>query len=636
MRARLRRLPAIDYGSTRRLTAIIYLAVFAATVIVAYWALFSQWQIYDDEGFFEHGIGLFIQGHLVYNQFYTDYGPFPYELWGLVFGLIGRTLTTDSGRLIQTAIWTLSSLGLGLASHRLSRRLTVGVSVQALSFGTLWVMQNEPMHAGGLIVLLLTLIVCAVVFGLDHWPRASLFAIGALVACITLSKLNLGGYAFVALAFATVMAHPRLRVVTWARWVVSIAFVAVAPVVMYRDLGDDWAQRYAVLVAAGALALIMVIRSIEPEPNEDTGLASGRHFVGWLAAGLATATIVVVGVVLVLGSSLRTMIDDVVVRASHQSSIATVPVTLGPGVLYWAVGAIAVAVGLRRSGAFKLAARIPSLVTGSARLTVGLAIWMSIAGIAPFSIAPDTEFALAMALAWVVVVPARGEPAGSKYFARVLIASLALLEGLDAYPLAGSQVGFGAVLFLVCGAICVADGWTDIEAWTRDRVSLDSRKLAPATLLGACAVALTIGFAYSEIEQPGEAYRAQYDANVALDFYGATHLRVPPAEAAVLDQVVALLKSHCDNLLSLPGQFSFNDWTGLPSPGNLVSEEQDWGLTSPYQAQALATARAMPRLCILESGPVIPAQVTGLIEYIEHDFRPIANIGTYTVEVRDG
>ena len=233
-------------------------------------------------------------------------------------------------------------------------------------------------------------------------------------------------------------------------------------------------------------------------------------------------------------------------------------------------------------------------------------------------------------------MPARGEPAGSKYFARVLIASLALLEGLDAYPLAGSQVGFGAVLFLVCGAICVADGWTDIEAWTRDRVSLDSRKLAPATLLGACAVALTIGFAYSEIEQPGEAYRAQYDANVALDFYGATHLRVPPAEAAVLDQVVALLKSHCDNLLSLPGQFSFNDWTGLPSPGNLVSEEQDWGLTSPYQAQALATARAMPRLCILESGPVIPAQVTGLIEYIEHDFRPIANIGTYTVEVRDG
>jgi len=59
-------------------------------VIVAYWALFSQWQIYDDEGFFEHGIGLFIQGTSSTTSSTLTTARFPYELWGLVSGSSGE------------------------------------------------------------------------------------------------------------------------------------------------------------------------------------------------------------------------------------------------------------------------------------------------------------------------------------------------------------------------------------------------------------------------------------------------------------------------------------------------------------------------------------------------------------------
>ena len=626
--------------------AVAYFAVFALTVLGAYWAIFGQFRPWDDEGFFEYGIRLLDQGHHLYSGFYSDYGPFGYELWGLLFKVAGRTISTDSGRLIQVGIWCFSSLLLGLASHRITHRLAIGISVQALSFTSLWVMDNEPMHPGGLIVLLLAIAVCLVVFGLDRWPRMCLFALGAMVSAIALTKVNLGGFAFIALAFATVMAHPSLRTRAWPRRVVTVVFVGVAPVLMYSNLGQDWDQRYAAMVVGGTLALSIVAGVPELTAGGSSALLlpSVRSFIGWLIGGMVVVAVVIVGAVLVLGTTLNGLILDILIRPLNTGSVLQVePAQLGSNVIIWALFAVGVAWGLRRSGALGLSDHFSGLASGLPRILVGLAIWLSVASMAPFSVAPDAVFALAMPLAWVAAVPTRAQLATPpNYFMRVFITALALLEGLTAYPVAGSQVWFGSALFLVCGAICVADGLADLGAWQRERGSAGDR-LDARQLLNACAIAVALVFVYNA-EQDAASYRSIYASNVPLSIKGASRLRLGIQQASAIEQVVALLKDHCQSLLSIPGRSSFNEWTGLPTPVDLVIEENGpLAMSTEDQRRALDTVRAMPRLCVLMTTETGAGATTGLVvQYIADHDRPIATIAgtsisgnySYTVEVR--
>jgi hypothetical protein len=626
------------------LAAVAYLAVFVLTVLGAYWALFGQFRPWDDEGVFEYGIRLVDQGHHLYSGFYSDYGPFSYELWGLLFKAAGRTISTDSGRLIQVGIWSFSCLCLGLASHRLTHRLAIGISVQALSFATLWVMDNEPMHPGGLIVLLLAVALCVVVFGLERWPRLCLFALGALVSAIALTKVNLGGFALIALAFATVMAHPSLRSRAWPRRLVTLAFVGVAPVLMYSNLGQDWVQRYAALAVGGTLALSLVAGAPGLTTDGPLLLPSARRFIGWLIGGMVVAAVVIVGVIVALGSTLSALILDIVIQPSDTGSVVQAePVPLSSRVIIWALVAVGIAWGLRRSGALNLTNHISGLASGLLRLLVGLAIWLSVASMAPLSAAPDAAFALAMPLAWVAAVPTRARLANPQsYFMRVFVTALALLEGLTAYPVAGSQVWFGAALFLVCGAICVADGLADLESWQRERVGAGDR-LDARQLLNACAIAVALVFVYNA-EQNAASYRSTYTSGVPLSLRGASHVRLGTQQATTIEHVVALLKAHCRSLLSIPGRESFSEWTGLPTPVDLVIEENGPGaMTMADQRRALDTVEAMPGLCVLETNETGPGATTGMVvEYIAKHYRPISTTSgtsisgnySYTVEVR--
>jgi hypothetical protein len=629
--------------SLRRKTnwvVLAYAAVFALTLAAAYWALFSQFAPYDDEGFFEHGFRLFAQGHALYNNYYTQYGPFPYELWGWLFRIAGRTLTTDTGRLIQVGIWCTASLSLGFLAHRLTRQLGIGIAVQALSFQALGVMLNEPMHPGGLIALMLILAVCIVVFGFDRWPARSLIALGGLLACVALTKINLGGYAFIALVYASVMAHPSLRRRAWARRTVSLGIVALGPLIMYGQLDDDWALRYAALAAGGALALCIAVEGIEHAAADDwLSEVSARRFLGCWIGGAFAVAIVILALVIAQGSTPGEIFYDVVIRASRTGSIVTVPIMLGSRVVVWAFGGVAVAFTLARSGALKRAAEIPELVTGLSRIAVGIAIWLSLTATAPVSLLPDAALALAMPLAWVAAIPSRhGSQTAGSYFVRLFITTLALIEALDGFPVAGSQIEFGAVLFFVCGAICVADGLADIHAWSSERVARGLLRIDIRNFVSAGAAALALIFVYVEVDQPLQTFRASYEANIALAVNGASRLRLPQGQAFGIDQVVNLLVADCRSLVTLPGQFSFNDWTGLSTPSDLLLSEDAWTtMTAEESRRAVRTLRTTPGLCVLNTVGLDP-QTGAVAAYVAKDFRPIGSAyfvtDTYSIEVR--
>lgn len=638
--AQVRQVPSSGHSGLNRLEPLAYVVVLLGTAFAAYWGMFTEFAPYDDSGFFINSIRLFSEGQTLYNQVFSDYGPFSYELWAAVFGLAGHTLSTDSGRLAIVGIWLLTSLLLGVSCHHLTGRLALGVAVQILSFSVLGALSAEPMHASGVVCVLLAVSVVVVSFVLAHRQRMAFFALGTIVASLTLTKVNVGGFAAIAVGYATVMSLPGLQRIGALRWLASAALLAVGPVLMWPDLTQQWAQNYSLLSVAGGLAVVLTTDNHSRIPTEDGHLA--RQAVVWLLTGFATGVAVIMGIVLVDGTSLAAWWQETVALPTHQDVLFSIPITLSEEIVYWAAGAVAAAWVVRRLRATSAAPQEPSLVGALGRIVAALAIWFSIVSADPFNISPNNaNFALAIVLAWVAAIPStRDDGSRQGCFVRLFLPSFAVLEALQAYPVAGTQVMFGSLLFLVCGAVCFADGWSDLEAWGAARNTLDGLRV-PRTIMAAFATALTVALAFAYVVRPMETVGNTYAANPGLPFVGASRLHLPAAEVSSFTQIVTALRAHCHSVITLPGLLSFNLWSGLPAPSGLTAEPF-WRLLSHAQEQsALRSAKAAPALCSVRNEQQTanwdngkpPPQVP-LVSFIERDFTPIGEYEGYIVSVR--
>jgi hypothetical protein len=614
------------------LTPVPYVGVLVGGAFVGYWETFSYFAPYDDTGFYIHSMRLFNEGHTLYDQVFTGYGPFLYELWAAVFGLAGRTLTSNSGGLAFVGLWLLTSLVLGVSCQRLTGRLAIGVIVQVLSFAVLNTMALEPMNANGVAVALFALALAVLSFLLPRRPRAALLTLGALVAALLLTKINIGGFAAIAVAYATVMALPALRRVRPLRWLAAIALVAVGPVVMTRNLTDGWAQRYAILAAAGALAVVLAADL--PERSGISHPEDARRWVMWLLSGFAACAVLVVGIVLALGTSLGAFVQETVIVPTKLIHGYTSPLHAGAGVVLFAVGMVAAALIVRRLRARSSGTHRPGPLGAFGRILVALTMWFSI-------LDHSLNFELAISLAWVAAIPSTRDAGGPRgRFVRLLLPSLAVLQALMAYPVAGAQLRFGSLLFVVCGAVCFADGWHDLEAWEAARGTADGIHRVRTTM-GVIAALLAIVLAVQYVARPIESSRDIYADNQHLPIAGASRLRLPAAQVTTFTDITRLLRARCRSVITLPGMFSFNLWSRLPAPSGIAAEHF-WNLFTHSEEQtALASARVAPGLCAVRSDGLAAVWDNGrplpqkpLVRFIEREFTPIAQYESYVVAVR--
>jgi hypothetical protein len=274
---------------------------------------------------------------------------------------------------------------------------------------------------------------------------------------------------------------------------------------------------------------------------------------------------------------------------------------------------------------------------GVVRTLAGLTILLSLTNQWPLEIYPNAAFALAMPLAWVAAIPSRRDSLDPRArLARLLIPSLAVLQGLVAYPVAGSQVSLSSVLLVLCGAICLADGWSELVAFGGVR-NLGSKV---ATGMTALFVLLAVGSTYHLVIQPMSNWRTTYRNSVALTIPGATHLRLPAVQAKSYENMVASLRAHCGTLMELPGLYSFNLWTGLPTPTALTGEQPYWEFLSPaQQLQTLEAARSSPALCLIRDDVGAfyngkPPPLVPLIWFLQKDFVPLSYYPPYHIELR--
>jgi len=609
-----------------------FLLVTVVTWLIAYPKMFTGFAWYDDEGYMLIALQSFLHhGHL-YDDVFTQYGPFYYEAWGAVFSVLGIPVSHDGGRTVTAVAWVLSSLMFGLGTARMARSVLLGLATQVVVFVALWSLATEPMHPGGIICLLLAVVVllsCAVRTGSSPGAMALL---GGAIAALILVKINVGAFALIALGLVCAVSYDALKDRQWVRGSIEALFIAVPFLLMASRLDEAWARHYAAHVALSALAVVLVLRVVNGRRRPSEELL-------WLAGGVAGLTVASVVVVFVTGTTLEGLIDGLIRQPLRQADAFSLPLPLSNQFFVLDL------IGLGSAMAYCYVSRgdrpiSPGWVSATSILVVlvGLEMALSTVGKAlPYDAGavPGFQFSM-LPFVWMALIPLSPNSDPATSFARLLLPPLAVLQALHAFPVAGSQGQWSVLLLIPVGAVCVANGLRSLVAnleGTRERQAMIGIVAISAVVLGGF-------FLNSTLRSEFRANRAVYNASVPLDLPGAHDVRLSQTEAETYRAISSAINSHCESFVMLPGMNSFYLWTGQEPPTGFNATGWPTLFDDEHQRRVIDEVRQRPGLCLLKneggalfwSGGSLPA--SPLVRFMKHNFQPLLTIGDYQLMKR--
>ncbi|TME03259.1 MAG: hypothetical protein E6I71_10545 [Chloroflexi bacterium] len=586
-------------GATRYTTALALAAVTLVTAPVGYLSMFGGFRAYDDEGSFLITLRDYLSGHPLLTPNNSYYGPFYYEVIGGLFKLLGIAPTNVSGRLTTLVIWLVASVLGAIAAYRLTRNLWLTLTAQLVTFCLLTALTQEPLATYGLIGLLLLGLVVAATFTSTR-PRASALAIGAIVGALCMVKINVGAFAVLAVVFAWAAGlAPR-----WRRFALPAIAVVItaAPLLLMANLLDrGWVLELALLASLSAAAIAIAIASM-PAPSRRPPVPA----TGWLILGGATVIALSLAVALAGGTRPTDVWNGMVVISVRFPQLFAWPVNINPAADVWAVLSLAACIAFARGRV-----AIPDL----ARVAAGLFILVSIL------LLPSSLFLLGLPLAWIATQGPPDEPA---QYHRLLLPALAVMESLQAYPVAGTQLSMGALLMVPVGATVLNDGINGLR-------SRGSARFAPAALILAAVALVLQGFLAT----------SQFAAATPLGLPGAESVRMQPQQAAQLRALVTAIDRDCSSFITFPGMNSFYVWTGQTPPTNLRYGVW-WLIPDAVDQQAIVRRLSTrSRLCVVKNQAIIDFWAQGrpvprqpVVDFIEQNFTDGGTYGDYQLLVQ--
>jgi hypothetical protein len=456
----LKRLDFISVTGTQEkiVVGLSFIAAFAVSSVVAIHFVLTGFSPYDDEGYLLISLQSFLSGGPLYREVFTQYGPFYYQALRPLFAIPGFAPDNDTGHIITILFWSVSSLILGVATYRITRRPTYGIAAQLLSFTSLHVIAVAPMHPGGMISLLLAGLVLIVATIDDNSAPFRFAAAGAVVGALILVKINIGLLAFSAFVLTMAFCVGPLGRHVLAKILVGALFVSAPSILMARQLGIASVQIYAAHVTIAAVCCVVMWGM---QSRRDRGSLEGLSFF----AGVIVALIVVLVETALQGSSAFDILDGVLLAPLRHPAIYSYFLRLDPHLIYFdLVSLAAVLIYALRGKLFRTDSPYMSpaqAIAGGFVVVVGLAqalfvcLWIVSAHGIPAGFRVDSvpfpfggnPFSM-LAFAWLAMLPTRKDD--HKYqFAKALIVSLAVAQSLHAYPVAGSQVGWSTFLLAV-------------------------------------------------------------------------------------------------------------------------------------------------------------------------------------------
>lgn len=574
--------------------------------------MFTGFHAYDDEGYYLANLSDYLAGHPLLTPNAQVYGPFFYEVFGGLFRLLGLAPDNDTGRFVTAVVWVVASAAGGLVAFRLSRNFWLGLAAELLTFGVLTVLTNEPMSTYGLSALLFLGLAAAASFSPAR-PRASAALIGGIVGALCLIKINVGGFAAVAVVFAWTGSLTE----RWRRVVLPLMALVITTLPFLLTLSllsVDWVFELAVVVAlsAAAIGVACVGATRRPLPAPPAR---------WIATGGAVLVIASLGVALAGGTQPGDVWNGMVVTPLRFPRLFTLPVPLNAG--YDLFAAVAFTAALAVSVRYRIAT-VPAAVAGLVRVGAGFFTWLSML------LMPSSLFLLALPLAWLATRAPEEEgadPVGG--YARLVLPALAVLESLQAYPIAGSQLSMAAFCLIPVGAITLGDGIRQLRGATLKAVGW----VAPAAVAINLAVFLLLALTVA----------AGFRSDTPLGVRGAESIRLPAQNATQLRLLVAAVDRECSSFVTFPGMSSFYIWTGQDPPTPVRFEVWWLVLDNDQQQAAVQELAGKPRLCVIKNQRAIEMWSQGrrlphtpLVDFIDGRFVHDGSYGDYELLVSGG
>jgi hypothetical protein len=532
---------------------------------LAYFRMFSQFHVHDDEGYVMQSVRGYLSGAPLYDEVFSQYGPAFYLFARVFHGWLGVPVTHDAVRLLTIGCWLAATMLGGAIAFRLTRSLLVSGLCAFLAFGHLTPLINEPGHPQGvLIVVVLCAAWVASGAGTAMTVRRSV-ACGVLTAMAALVKINVGAYLGLGLLVPLVLASPMSAVIRGA----TILIAAATPFAILQPHLHAFGGPYAVLVSASVLSLAMAatppLRGAFPDLRVLAAFCSGV-----IVTGIAVAA-----AILIDGTSMTSLARAVVIEPSRLRSIFVVDPGLPPWTATAAVASAAVAAafmfGRVRASEVARWLTVPVALAGVWVLTAGLTYGVIIAALTP--------------TLWLAAVRPDSREPDAAVFGRTAVASIAAFETLMAYPVGGSQLAFASVLTL-----------TVTVAMLEDVVILATGVRARLLLRVVCVgLALHLVRPHLGLRAIAARYRAGYE----LRLPGASHLHLPREQVAQLHWLTASVTSSCDRLVTVPGLFSVNIWSGVAPPTHANVGAWQVLLSQDDQRRMWDALDRSPRPCVI-------------------------------------
>lgn len=599
----------------KRLKAPALFALAAAvTAPIAYVTMFSGFRLYDDEGYFLLTLKDYVSGHSLLSSYAPLYGPFFYEVTGGLFKVLGVAPGHDSGRVMSIIVWLLASLIGGLASFHLTRNIWLGLAAQLVTFSVLTALTDEPSSTYGLSSLLLLSMVWAASFR-SRWPRATAALIGAMVAALFLIKINIGAFAALAVGFAWACSLPQRRRLIGVV-ILGILLVIAPPAVMKAFLDRDWALEFALLVSLSAAA-VGLAGAMSAQPH------APPRSLRWLLFGGVLVAACSLGVAIAGGTSLKDLWNALTVSLRFPG-VFVVPLTTGPIYDIWAaVCALAAVVILH----FK---RVGIPVTAIAFMRFGAGLFAMLLVLT----LPESIWLLALPLVWLAAHPPLTTSADrTDGYARLLLPALVVMESLQAYPVAGTQLSLAALALVPVGAVTLNDGLRELQFLSKDR----SMRFRPVSWVAPAVVLMNVAV----LTFSGVVDVSRFVGETPLGLRGAESVRLPAQQAAQLQGLVGAIDRECSSFLTYPGMDSFYLWS-TQAPPTPMRYGQWWLLLDKGQQSSLVDDLSRrPRLCVVKSQPILNYWLEGrrplaapLIDFIDQGFVESASFGACDLFVR--
>jgi hypothetical protein len=623
-------------GLWKALAVLVALAG-AVAVSVRLVTFFGFW---DDEGYMLVTLAHYVkQGHL-YTQTFSQYGPFYFYAQGIFFQLLHLPVSHDMGRLATLVYWVVSSVLAAIFVHRAAKSAFLASAAGLCLMLVGLVLTNEPGHSQQVILLLYMIAACLSQLSLAKTRYSlALFLLGCVAAALVFTKINVGVFFVAGLAQTLICLLPWGKI-RWLGIALTLLYAAAAPWLLMHAGFDRGFRGYCVVAtvsAAVTLAFAALLRPDQPLP---------WRAIGYSAAGLLAGIALTVAATSLQGISMGSLISGVILAPMHHPKVFDLVLYIGGRQVLVALSLIATVVAIRLWGHRLADARWLDVL----RCAVGMiAIFLlTLPGSTQLLLAPAMGDPLGVLadsslhrIQWVVLLlpltlipQAHWQRNARALFSRLFITFMAVTQFMEAFPVAGSQLGIAAAPMILWAFLCVSDGIAGLRAASSKESAESTGDLGLDALMGGVILLVLAGISISL------SIHSQFPP-APTKLKGTTWLHMPAKQTSGYESITQSVAANCGILFEMPGMGSFNMWSGVPTPNGWNLTAWMKGFSVERQAEILRILQADPQACAIVNRRIVhfwdkdDAFVASLplAHYMTTEMPMAAQFGDYEIRV---